>query len=155
RRRRRRVEPAGRGAARARDVRRARGGADRVRPAAARRRARARRAADRALSRKRAPLRASGARDSRQPRIHRSDAVKRVAALLVLLIAPAAKAATPAVDRLLHDHCAGCHDDSSTLDLRAVPPESDKRTWMRILEMVQSFKMPPPPKSRSLAGHFP
>jgi hypothetical protein len=72
------------------------------------------------------------------------------------LLAPASTGGpSPELVHLVQQSCAGCHDARHILNLQALPPQSDKKTWNEMLEMVQSFRMPPAKKSGSPSARFP
>jgi hypothetical protein len=52
-------------------------------------------------------------------------------------------------------HCVRCHDSDNTLDLTVLPAASASEVWMKILEKVESSKMPPPRRDGTVAERFP
>ena len=74
--------------------------------------------------------------------------MRRLLAGLLLVIPRLAFAdAQPNLRPLVEAHCVTCHDGDSVLDLRTLPPASDTATWLKILSMVETSRMPPPPKA--------
>jgi hypothetical protein len=75
---------------------------------------------------------------------------------LVSLWPASSPAAVPTeVARIVKDSCVRCHDETNDLDLTTLPPETEKQTWLRVFEMVESSRMPPPAKSGSIEKRFP
>jgi hypothetical protein len=74
-----------------------------------------------------------------------------------MIIARNAAADIPAdLAQIIHKSCGPCHKSSEDiLDLSSLPAESDGRTWMKILDMVESNKMPPPARFGPIEKRFP
>src|SRR5689334_14872136 len=52
-------------------------------------------------------------------------------------------------------HCVSCHDGDSSLDLRTPPSRNDTGSWLRIVDGVESYRMPQLDSDNSLSEHFP
>ena len=66
------------------------------------------------------------------------------------LTTPPARLAT-----LMRRHCSACHDgDVQQPDLTTPPPVHDVTRWSRILEMLETSRMPPP-REGEIAAHYP
>lgn len=69
--------------------------------------------------------------------------------------AVAVRSSPAAVQGRLNRYCVRCHNgEVEDLDLRKLPAPTDVATWSRMLEKVETSKMPPP-ESGSVAAHFP
>jgi hypothetical protein len=76
-------------------------------------------------------------------------------ALLLLSTSLASGAVPPRLSALIREHCVRCHDDRNDLDLRTLPVETDTVRWSKMLEMVESSRMPPPVRSGAIERRFP
>ena len=78
---------------------------------------------------------------------------RALAALLPLLMTPAAESASPAIQPFLDRHCMDCHDaevKKGGLDLAAISMAGSDpvalKKWVRIFDRVAAGEMPPPKK---------
>jgi hypothetical protein len=59
------------------------------------------------------------------------------------------------VPRIVRLSCVRCHNADNVLDLRVLPDAEEKGTWARILDMVESYRMPPPKSMGAPEERFP
>jgi hypothetical protein len=78
-----------------------------------------------------------------------------IIALLLPLVLAGTEAPLAVAHKIIAARCVACHDGDSVLDLRAPTPADEVRTWTKILEMVESSRMPPPGKAGAPEQRFP
>jgi hypothetical protein len=69
----------------------------------------------------------------------------------------AASAAPEELKTLIHQHCVRCHNEDHPLDLTVLPDDKNVASWLGMLDMLESYRMPPPAKAGTgeIGARFP